>query len=169
MTARFHDRSEKDLFDQFQVGEKKIRKKTRVLLPQLKKNISLSYENVIFLMIGFAMACIISFSLGVEKGRREGGVTDNGQQKAEENVAEIKQQVIDISVDKYIVQLAAFKNRGPAEDELSKLKREGYIGSVKRSGDYYQFFIGGFDKKSDADMLRKKLLKKYPDCYVKKY
>lgn len=169
MAARFHDRSEKDLFDQFQVGEKKIRKKTRALLPQLKKNLSLSYENSIFLIIGFAMACIICFSLGVEKGRREVGITSNMQQEASEEGAEIKQQAIDTPVEKYIIQLAAFKKRGPAEDELKKLKSEGYIGSIKQSGDYYQLFIGSFETKSEADRLRKKLLKKYPDCYVKKY
>lgn len=164
MPARFHDRSEKDLFDQFQVGEKKIRKKTRVLLPQLKKNLSLSYENAIFLIIGFTMACIICFSLGVEKGRRETRHTKVAS-------VEVKQRVNEQTKikDKYIIQLAAFNKRGPAEDELKKLKREGYIGNIKRSGDYYQLFIGGFDKKRDADILRKKLLKKYPDCYVKKY
>jgi hypothetical protein len=32
---------------------------------------TVSYETVIFCMIGFVMACIITFSLGVEKGRND--------------------------------------------------------------------------------------------------
>ena len=50
---------------------KKIRKKTRFLLPDAKNSTTISYEAAIFYIIGFVMACIIAFSLGVEKGRHD--------------------------------------------------------------------------------------------------
>ena len=70
---RFQDRLEKDLFEQVKAADAKIGRKTRFLLPRVKKSISLSYENIIFLAIAFIMTSIIFFSLGVEKGRRDVG------------------------------------------------------------------------------------------------
>jgi len=58
-----------DLFEQAHTADKKIRRKTRFLLPDVKNSMTVSYETLIFCMIGFVMACIIVFSLGVEKGR----------------------------------------------------------------------------------------------------
>ncbi len=177
MVARFQDKSEKDLFDQFQVGGKKIRKKTRILLPQLKKSLSLSYENAIFLIIGFTMACIICFSLGVEKGRQDAGITENPVPVAplryeagtrNHSLRSGTGQANEIQ-NKYVIQLAAFRKKGPAEDALAKLRSEGYIANIKRSGDYYQIFIGGFEKRREAEGLLKRLKGKYKDCYIKKY
>ncbi len=167
MVARFQDKSEKDLFDQFQVGGKKIRKKTRILLPQLKKSLSLSYENAIFLIIGFTMACIICFSLGVEKGRQDTGIT--GTPYHSSAAADSGTGQANKTQNKYVIQLAAFRKKGPAEDALAKLRSEGYIADIKRSGDYYQIFIGGFGKRREAERLLKRLKGKYKDCYIKKY
>jgi len=172
MAARFQDKSEKDLFDQFQVGGKKIRKKTRILLPQLKKSLSLSYENAIFLIIGFTMACIVCFSLGVEKGRQDAGITENREQGTGNRYTQIEQQTRQQANEiqnKYAIQLAAFRKKGPAEDILTKLRSEGYIANIKRSGDYYQIFIGGLEKKREAERLLKRLKGEYKDCYIKTY
>jgi len=66
------DKTQSDLFEQAQSAEKRIKRKTRfLLLPDIKNSLTLSYEAVIFAMICSLMACIISFSLGVEKGRRD--------------------------------------------------------------------------------------------------
>jgi len=63
--------TQSDLFEQAQTADKKIRKKTRFLLPDIRNSMTISYETAIFYMIGFVMACIIIFSLGVEKGRHD--------------------------------------------------------------------------------------------------
>ena len=62
---------EKDLFEQFQDADKNIKRKTRFLLPRIKDRLTITYENIIFLLIGFVISSIIFFSLGVEKGRKD--------------------------------------------------------------------------------------------------
>jgi hypothetical protein len=69
MNIKTQEKTQGDLFEQAQSVDKKIRRKTRFLLPDAKNSTTVSYETVIFYMIGFVMACIIAFSLGVEKGR----------------------------------------------------------------------------------------------------
>lgn len=66
---KLQERAQSDLFEQVQAVDKKIRRKTRFFLPDVKNSITVSYETMIFFMIGFVMVCIIAFSLGVEKGR----------------------------------------------------------------------------------------------------
>ena len=69
MNVKTQEKTQPDLFEQAQAADKKIKRKTRFLLPDVKNSFTVSYETMIFYMIGFVMACIITFSLGVEKGR----------------------------------------------------------------------------------------------------
>ncbi len=72
MNIKSQEKTQNDLFfDQAHAADKKIRRKTRFLLPDMKNSMTISYETAIFYMIGFVMACIIIFSLGVEKGRND--------------------------------------------------------------------------------------------------
>ena len=71
MNIKNQEKAQSDLFEQALTVDKKIRKKTRFLLPDVKNSTTISYETAIFYMIGFVMACIITFSLGVEKGRHD--------------------------------------------------------------------------------------------------
>jgi len=162
---RSQDRREKDLFEQAKIADTKIRKKTRFLLPRVKKSITLSYENIIFLAIAFIMASIIFFSLGVEKGRRDVGhiKKETRNQSTETRKQDSKQKIR----EKYVIQLATFKKKGSAEQELSRLKTDGYEADIRKSGSYYQVYIGGFVKKRDAQRLLEKLKKKYKDSYIK--
>lgn len=63
------EKTQFDLFEEAQAVDKKIKRKTRFFLPDIKNSLTVSYETMIFFMIGFIMVCIIVFSLGVEKGR----------------------------------------------------------------------------------------------------
>ena len=69
MSIKSQEKAQSDLFEQAQTVDKKIRRKTRILLPDVRNNVTISYETMIFVMIGFVMMCMIVFSLGVEKGR----------------------------------------------------------------------------------------------------
>lgn len=181
MSAKFQEKQEKDLFEQFQGSESKVNKKTRLLIPRIKDSIIVTYENTIFIAITFLIACIICFSLGVEKGRQdrsrlqsigkiavlETGTLDvaRGKQDTENIIPDTKKAG---SGDKgYVVQLAAFKNREPAEREAEKLRKDGYAADIKKSDEYYQLYIGTFNNKEEAERLRGKLKNRYSDCYVK--
>lgn len=69
MNMKPQEKTQDDLFGQAQNVDKKMRRKTRFLLPDVKNSLIISYETMIFGIIGFVMVCIITFSLGVEKGR----------------------------------------------------------------------------------------------------
>jgi len=71
MNMKPYEKNQLDLFEQAQAADKKIRRKTRFLLPDIKNSITVSYETTIFFIIGFIMVCIMAFSLGVEKGRAD--------------------------------------------------------------------------------------------------
>ncbi|OIO33331.1 MAG: hypothetical protein AUJ70_03440 [Candidatus Omnitrophica bacterium CG1_02_40_15] len=66
---KIQEKTQLDLFEQVQAVDKKIKRKTRFFLPDVKNSLTVSYETMIFFMIGLVMVCIIVFSLGVEKGR----------------------------------------------------------------------------------------------------
>lgn len=71
MNIKTQEKTQFDLFEQGQSVDKKIRKKTRFLLPDVRNSVTVSYETMIFTMIGFLMVCIAAFALGVEKGRHD--------------------------------------------------------------------------------------------------
>lgn len=173
---------EKDLFEQFQEADKNIKRKTRFLLPRIKDCLTITYENIIFLLIGFVISCIIFFSLGVEKGRRD---IDRGFSKglfstSSNNIIRAESRIVAESNDvqekekarslrqEYVIQLAAFKTKSSAEEQMKKLRQDGFAAEVKKSGDYYQLYVGGFDKKTGAGKVLSKLRERYKDCYIKR-
>jgi cell division protein FtsN len=193
MTPIFQSKKEKDLFEQFQTADEKIREKTKNLLPGIKKSLNLSYENIVFLVIAFVMSCVIFFTLGVEKGRRDVGyVKDKGETRSSQGSQEAFRQSLppvtksrdlrrieakevkaqetsrDREGEYYTVQLAAFRSKEAADRERAELKKNGYNAGIRISGDYYQLFIDGIKTKKDAQTIVNKLKNKYNDCYVKK-
>jgi len=177
MTAKARNKKEKDLFEDYPVREKEVRRKTTLTLPHFKKTLVVSYENVIFLAIAFIMGCIIFFSFGVEKGRqdviggtRQHGLTTGhsaapGSARGTGPVKPAKQKKKAVG---YTIQIAAFKERQSARQERDALRKEGYRAGVKKSGTYYQVYVGAFKEKRGADSQLEKLKQKYNDCYIKK-
>ena len=175
MNLRSRNTGERDLFEQVPVADKKTRKKTALFLSRIKNRTTYSFENIVLVSIFFMMSCIASFSLGVEKGRREVDVTtglEAGGLRLEEekiNTAKVQTEAIKaVSTDKYVIQLASFKESGPAKEEITTLKKLGYNADMKKSGDYYQVYIGFFDNEKGAQKLRNKLKERYKDCYIKR-
>lgn len=175
MNAKFQNRGEPDLFEQFQSTEKKTLKKPRFNLPYLKKSITLTYENIIFLVMGLIISCVIFFSLGVEKGRQDIARVNIKDKKEEELVdfsrnieaGEQKTEDREVRREGYVIQLAAFKTQESAEREQGSLKESGYDACIKKSGDYYQLYVGRIDSMEKAQNLQRRLKEKYKDCYIK--
>ncbi|MFH1478344.1 MAG: SPOR domain-containing protein [Candidatus Omnitrophota bacterium] len=182
MAAKFlDDKKEIDLFEHAQASEKKMRKKVKLLLPQLKNSIALSYENIIFLIVSFIMGSIIFFSLGVEKGRQDTLVAKRGETivypEAAETIAIQPDNRETISIakkyeeapeekDGYILRLASFSQEASAYDEKERLVKEGYKAHVRKSGKYYQVYLGVFKTKESAEKLYNNLTRTYKDCYI---
>ena len=172
MNLRSRNAGERDLFEQAPVADKKTKKKTEPFLSRIKNRTTYSFENIVPVTIFFIMSCIAAFSLGVEKGRRETDITRGGRQETgdKEKITSIKniETYKEISTDKYVIQLASFKESGPAKEEIATLNKLGYNAGMKKSGSYYQVYIGFFDNKKGAQFLRNKLKERYKDCYIKR-
>ena len=180
MSAKFQNKGERDLFGQFQTADTKIRKKTKILLPDIKKSLNLSYETAIFISIGFVMSCIIFFSLGVEKGRQDtkgqvregrhqGPLRESLSREKAAKARELPSSKDPEIKDAYAVQLAAFEKIDSAIEEQDRLRKRGYHADIKRVGHYYQLYVGGFDTKAKAQGALNKLKTNYKDCYIKKH
>jgi len=172
MNLRSRNAGERDLFEQAPVADKKTKKKTEPFLSRIKNRTTYSFENIVPVTIFFIMSCIAAFSLGVEKGRRETDITRGGRQETggKEKITSIKniETYKEISTDKYVIQLASFKESGPAREEIETLNKLGYNADMKKSGSYYQVYIGFFDDEKGAQKLRNKLKERYKDCYIKR-
>lgn len=131
---------------------------------------------------------VLSFSLGVEKGRRNLPKVSISSQPvnllpAEKKVIsktvvapQIKKDLAIISqsekvlspVKNYTVQVATFKQQASVQLESAKLKKLGYEIWVRPSGEYSQLCVGRFASKEEAEAFRKKLEKKYSDCLIRR-
>ncbi len=174
MNLRSKNTGERDLFEQIPVADKKIKKKTAPFLSRIKNRTTYPFENIVLITIFFMMSCIAAFSLGVEKGRREANIVsiegEGLRVKAKKiNIAEVQTEIAKPNTAyKYVIQLASFKESMAAKKEIAALEKLGYNADMKKSGSYYQVYIGFFDNKNGADRLRDKLKERYKDCYIKR-
>ena len=71
-------------------------------------------------------------------------------------------------VGKYVIQLASFKNRDSAEEEMAKLENSGIHVDVSKKGDWYQVYAYGYATIESARKAKKLLSADYKDCYIRR-
>lgn len=155
------------------------------------------YEKTILIIIGIMITSVISFSLGVEKGRKI-SLSNNSQRldvalktetrtkaaatkqvtRQQQPVEPLKQtEKQNISeepkvkelIQAYTIQLASYKTRGFAEREAQALKKEGLPPPVVLSkGGYAVLCVGNFSSKQAAQQLLSELKKRYQDCRIRR-
>ena len=150
----------------------------KVILPQ---------DTLILLAVIAILLFIISFSIGVEKGkniaRGISGVKEEiasparsqdtattrstiikegaeANQRSEEGAGEDR--------ERYHVQVASFKKENSASKEVERLEDNGYPVVVMKKGDYVVIYVGGFESEGEARSNFQNLKKKYKDCIFKK-
>jgi len=129
------------------------------------------YEKNILLFISFLVVGLLSFSLGVERGKRLALAVPGGSAPA----AEPRQAVLtpapqatgDILIAKrpvllqatpvlqattgrFTVQLASYKTRIAAEKEAGLLKKKGFSPFVLAKGNYTVLCVGNFNNREEA-------------------
>jgi len=141
------------------------------------------YEKAISIVIVFFIVSLISFSLGVEKGKRLTDVSkkeeilidraqlDKVQTQPKESVksiplpAEVSEEKKDIS--KYTIQVASFKTKTYAQKEADRLKNKGLDALTMPKGKHIIVCIGNFSKKQEAEATLSQLKQMYHDCYIR--
>lgn len=110
-----------------------------------------SYEKAILLIMGLVLAGIISFSMGVENGKRI-ALSENNT----------------VGPDNYTIQVAAFKNKGLALRHAQLLTKEGMAPMVFAKGSYIILCVGKFSNQESAQPLLIQLQRTYADCRIRR-
>jgi len=173
-----------------------------VLKPRPVNNTFLSYihayEKTILIIIGIAITGIISFSLGVEKGKhiatQKGSVNfdmalntqaspqqpafrpapvnvralPKPQAPVIENKTTINAPPIKSTIENYTIQVASYKNRSYALKEADALKKQGFVALTKTSGNYVVLCVGNFKSKETAQSYVSQLKKRYQGCTIRR-
>jgi len=137
------------------------------------------HEKKFLIVIGIAVSCMISFSLGVKRGRKlsvpKSSVSfDLAEKKIEiQKNPELNQQqkqpvITNDDAQGYTVQLASYKAKKFADREAEVLKKKGLMPLVLYKGDYVILCAGKFSDKEEARGSMAKLKKEYKDCYLRR-
>lgn len=151
-----------------------------------------AYEKAILITIGLLATGLVSFSLGVEKGKRlmmlktdsrldialmskqkyqpqqpvksntEGPINQNG-----ESQLAIKNELKEY-IEKYTIQVASYRARPHAQEEAEALKKRGLSTFVLSKGKFSIVCVGNFPKQEAARPLLTQLKKRYRDCYIRR-
>jgi len=138
-----------------------------------------NYEKTILIIIAMVITGIVSFSMGVEKGKRltmQIPAQDKARAVAitpspQRTPAAIKSQEAvkeNISPDKenYIIRLASYRVKTHAQSEAELLKKKGLFPLILSKGGYAVLCVGNISDKQTARSLLAQLKKRYRDCYI---
>ena len=151
-------------------------------------------DKKILLLIAFIVIGIVSFSLGVEKGKRialkpatrqqeavpatsAGAVIVNQAPKVMPGPA-VRQEALPAQVaeapavvspkGKFTIQVATFRTKALAKQEADFLKKKGFSAGITAKGSYCIVCVGSFRDKDSAKGMFSKLQPRYNDCFIRR-
>lgn len=152
-----------------------------------------NYEKFILVAIALLVTAVVSFSLGMERGRRVGisvrePVAPGGEvaerparrspimapvvAKTDVPVAAPAQAAVEQPVKAagygYTIQLASFQTKKLAEREAESLRKKGHEPLVLNKSGYTVVCVGKFSDKESARTLLSEFRKKYKDCFIRR-
>ncbi len=141
--------------------------------------IKIPLDTLILISIMIIFGAVFSFSIGVQKGRKE-AATIKLNQNISENPAPsgktlLSHKIITVgrnnnskkeinSKNKYVVQVASCLKENTAKVEKEHLERAGFSVKLLKKGKYVVVYVGGFTDEREAKKAQLLLRKKYNDC-----
>lgn len=154
------------------------------------------YEKALLIIIGFIITAVSSYSLGVEKGKRNAMLKNNSNldiavkkqvsgpsshtkeiviqdlpeitNTAQPSTPKKIQLQIPIQTQNYTIQLATYQASTYAQKEAEKLKKRGLLPLVLPKGEYQVLCVGNFSNRNAAASLLSELKKQYRDCFIRR-
>jgi cell division protein FtsN len=129
------------------------------------------HEKAISITIALIIISLVSFSLGVEKGKR---LTNRMQPKDEQivldkNISEKKpEEKKEDILNQYTIQVATFKTKAYAQKEAERLEGKGLEALVVPTGNFVCVCVGNFSEKQKATISLNQLKKSYRDCFIRR-
>lgn len=128
-----------------------------------------SYEKKVLVAIGVLVVGIVSFSLGVEKGKKM--VAPELSQAIAVREAPVKPVATPVLLPQrgsLTIQVASFKTRANALKEAENIKRMGLSAILLTKGGYLILCAGNFPNKEAAQPFVAKLNKRYGNCQLRR-
>ena len=126
-------------------------------------------EKVMLFAIAFVIVGIVSFSFGVERGKRmmllklQGAPLQEAPKQAVLSPAlggssdilvtkkvGVSQVIAQVSTGRFTVQLASYKSRVSAEKDVALLKKKGFSPVLLTKKNYTVLCVGNFNRKEEA-------------------
>jgi hypothetical protein len=150
------------------------------------------YEKITLSIMAVGVMGIISFSLGVERGKqivltqlRLKAMPQDRQvdqiQKTTRKTSQPAPQSLppenkganilnaqELERQGYTIQLASYKNISFAQREANDLKKKGYLPVVLSKGNWVVLCVGNFSSRNKAGRLLSELRKRYSDCTIRR-
>ena len=156
-----------------------------------------SLDKMILLGVITIILLTISFSLGVEKGKKvtlasytkiaESNITEEKliigkedtqqEDRPEEIITETEtiENKIEADIENtiknatgYRIQVASFRKENSAKEEAEILKTEGYTVTIAKKGNYIVVYVGNFNDEKEAKRKLQTLKKRYKDCILRR-
>lgn len=158
----------------------------------IRPKIIFPLDTLILLLVVIILLLVLSFSLGVERGRKfafnklisdQKELAESIDSKKDllvEKISGQKEEVgssqdavpdkkTEVETQKlYRIQVASFHKENTAYQEAKRLEKEGYPVLVAKKGKYVVIYVGSFDNEKEAKENLKLLRKKYGDCILRK-
>ncbi len=177
--------SQLELFSQAKAyGDRKSGATHKSLLGYIR-----GYEKTSLMIIAFIITVIVSFSLGVEKGKKT-QVANSGtrldlalkaqpaqpsklpapqpQPVLEKRNVTPQQESQEYIHNNYTIQLASYQNKTSAQKEAEALKKRGLTPLIVSKGKFSVLCVGNFPNKKTAESLLVELKKRYRDCLIRR-
>lgn len=132
-----------------------------------------THEKAMSIIIIFFIISLVSFSIGVEKGKRLTAKALLGKPRKVPESGRIlnnpvKKPIIQKHISKYTIQVATFKTKTYAQKEAERLKKKGVDALIIPRGKHVIVCVGNFSKKQEAKVILSQLRKTYHDCFVRR-
>ena len=169
-----------ELFSQSNASTKKQRSQGSSFFTRIRR-----YEKTILFMIAIIITSIVSFSFGVEKGRKVSQTVQPATKLVSIQVPEKQRlpersqalpkpqsltegQKIQESTMSFTIQIASYKSKALAQKEAQALKKRGLNPTLLSKGGYNVLCVGNFSSKKEAQTMLTELKKEYAGCYIRR-
>lgn len=138
--------------------------------------IKLPLDTLILIGTIILVLVIVSFSLGIVRGRKTAYIHHKRVEKKEktdkvthENTLLEKRTIEKDKKEKaYIVQVACFVKEKTAHQEKKHLQKSGFPALITKKGKYLVVSVGEFETKQEAEKTKSILKKRYNDCFIRR-
>lgn len=168
---------QKEFFDEFKSGDGPLKRFTKnALAKRTPMTLRFQPEQIISLAIIVVLGFVISFALGVEKGKRLKPVVETEEVVLadtvvkETQVAAVRKQVVTAQAPRerlYTIQILSYKDEKLALAKVAELKKKKINASVMRENKLFQVCAGRYADKKEAIGDLRNFLKEYKGCFLR--